>query len=72
LKKNLHQLEDATKDGFDQLVVATVKEYVKKKKLADEAKKTLIAILQAIWQEMEEEYLTDKDNDKNNKEKNNK
>lgn len=59
LKKNLHQLEDVTQENFNDLVVAVVEEYTKNKELASEAKKTLIAALQAKWQEMDQEYLAE-------------
>lgn len=61
LKKKLHKMEDVTKESFDHLVTAIVEEYAKKKELAVEAKKSLIAALQAKWHEMEAESLVEKD-----------
>jgi len=61
LKKNLSQLEDVTKESYDELVNTMVEEYAKKKELVDDAKKSLVAALQAKWHEMEEEYLVAKD-----------
>lgn len=61
LKKSLHQLEDVTKESFDELVTTVVEEYAKKKELASDAKKALIDALQAKWHEMEEEYLAEQD-----------
>lgn len=61
LKKSLHKLEDVTKENFDDLVATVVEEYAKKKELADNAKKALIAALQAEWHEMEKEYLAGQD-----------
>lgn len=61
LKKNLHQMQDVTKEKFDESVVAVVEEYAAKKEMAIDAKKSLIKALQAKWHEMEEEYLTDKE-----------
>lgn len=64
LKNSLHRLEDATKESFGQLAVTAVEEYAKKKELANDAKKKLIIALQAKWQEMEEEYLIEKEGKK--------
>ncbi len=61
LKKNLHQLQDVTKEKFDELVTTIVEEYAKQKKLAEASKKSLVAALQAKWHEMEKEYLSEKD-----------
>ncbi len=61
LKKNLHQLEDVTKDNFDELVTKIVDEYAAKKELALDAKDSLIAALRSQWHQMEEEYLSEKD-----------
>lgn len=61
LKKNLHELEDVTKESFDELVSNVIEEYSKKKELALDAKKSLTAALQAKWHEMEAEYLKEKD-----------
>jgi len=67
LKKNLHQLEDVNKEKFDDLATAAVEEYAKKKELASDAKKKLIAALQAKWQEMDKEYLAGQDEEKTKK-----
>jgi gas vesicle protein len=67
LKKNLHQMEDVTKEGFGDLVTGIVEEYAKKKELAIDAKNTLIKALQSKWHEMEEEYLAEKDGEKTKK-----
>ena len=67
LKKNLHQLQDATQENFDELVATIVEEYAKKKELADGAKKALTHALQAKWHEMEDEYLAGKDEEKTKK-----
>lgn len=64
LKRSLHKLEDVTKEKFDELVATVVEEYAKKKELAGDAKKTLIATLQSKWHEMEAEYLSEKDEEK--------
>jgi gas vesicle protein len=64
LKKNLGELEDVTKENFNDLVNKVVGEYAKKHELADEAKKSLTSALQAKWHEMEEEYLAEKDGEK--------
>lgn len=61
LKKSLHELEDVTKESFDELVSNVVEEYSKKKELALDAKKSLTAALQTKWHEMEAEYLEEKD-----------
>lgn len=61
LKANLHQLEDINKEKFDDLTMAVVNEYAKKKELASDVKKTLITALQAKWHEMEKEYLAEQD-----------
>lgn len=56
LKRKLHQLEDVTKENFDELVGTVVEEYAEKKELASDAKKALTTALQSKWHEMEEEY----------------
>lgn len=61
LKKNLHKLEDVTKESFYELVSNVIEEYSAKKELALDAKKSLTAALQAKWHEMEAEYLEEKD-----------
>lgn len=61
LKKSLHQMEDVSKKGFDELVNKIVEEYAKKKELANDAKKILISALEKSWHEMEEEYMAEKD-----------
>lgn len=63
LKTNLHQIEDVTKEKYDDAVANVVEEYAKKKELANDAKNTLIQTLKAKWHEMEQEYLADQ-NDK--------
>jgi gas vesicle protein len=60
LKKSLHNLEDVTKESFDELVENVVAEYATNKQLAEDAKKSLIVALQAKWHEMEAEYLMEK------------
>lgn len=64
LKKNLHELQDVNKENFDALVDTVVEEYTKKKELAGDAKKALIHALRAKWHEMEEEYLTEANEEK--------
>jgi len=61
LKKDLIELEDVTKDSFDELVASVVEEYAKKKELANDAKDSLIIALKSKWHEMEDEYTTDKE-----------
>ena len=61
VKKSLSNLEDVTKERYDELVTTIVDEYEKKMKLGEDAKKALIKALQAKWREMEAEYLSEKD-----------
>lgn len=56
LKKTLHHAEDMTKSRFDEAVISAVDAYTEKKELALRAKKSLVAALQATWEEMEKEY----------------
>ena len=67
LKRKLHQLEDVTKENFDELVSTVVEEYAEKKELAGDAKKALTTSLQSKWHEMEEEYLVEKDEEQTKK-----
>lgn len=60
LKKNLSKLEDVTKENFNELVTKVVDEYAEKKELVSDAKKSLTSALEDKWQEMEEEYLAEK------------
>ena len=69
VQKKLNKLEDVTKERFDELVTTAVDEYGKKMKLADDAKKSLTKALQGKWHEMEEEYLSDKDEEEETKKK---
>lgn len=59
LKKNLHNSEDETKEGFHNLVNTIVEEYSKTKELTIEAKNALITELRAKWDEMETEYVAE-------------
>lgn len=61
LKKNLHQLQDVTKENFDNLVVTVVEKYSEKKEMAHDTKNALIKTLQAKWHEVEAEYLSEKE-----------
>lgn len=61
LKANLHNLEDVTKENFDDMVKVLVDKYTEKKELAEDAKEALIKALQSKWKEMEKEYSTKKD-----------
>lgn len=56
LKKNLGDLEDVTKKGFNAVVSSVVDEYAEKKGLAIKAKNSLLALLQGQWDELEKEY----------------
>ncbi|OGH95033.1 MAG: hypothetical protein A2538_05120 [Candidatus Magasanikbacteria bacterium RIFOXYD2_FULL_41_14] len=57
LKSNLHELEDVTKERYNELVAGVVEEYAKNKELIGDAKDKLVTALQDKWQEMEEAYL---------------
>lgn len=59
LKKNLHKLDDVTKDDFNNLVTTLVDEYAAKHKTTNDVKQILISTLQKKWHEMEAE-LTEK------------
>lgn len=67
LKRKLHQLEDVTKENFDELVSIVVEDYAEKKELASDAKKALTTAMQSKWHEMEEEYLVEKDEEQTKK-----
>lgn len=56
LKKNLADIEDVTKEKFDDIATTTVEEYVAKKELAEDTKKAFVKALQATWHDMEAEY----------------
>lgn len=62
IKKQLAKLEDITQKDFDELVVKVVDEYAEAKAWVAESKETIIAALQDMWQEMEEDYTKDHDN----------
>ncbi|TSC84338.1 MAG: hypothetical protein G01um101413_633 [Parcubacteria group bacterium Gr01-1014_13] len=64
LKKELNNLQDVTKETFDNLVTTIVDKYAEQKKLASDAKRKLITTLQAKWYEMEREYLAAKEEEK--------
>lgn len=63
LKANLHDMEDVTKERFDELVTSIVDKYAEKKKLAEDAKDSLIKALESKWKEMEKEYLAERNED---------
>jgi gas vesicle protein len=67
LKKNLSDLQDVSKESFNDMVNTVVEEYTKKKELATDTKEKLISVLQSKWKEMEEEYLSDKEDIKSKK-----
>lgn len=60
VKKRLSDLEDVTKEKFDELVVIIADEYAEKKKMAVDAKNSLIEALQDKWAEMEDAYKNSK------------
>ncbi len=64
VRKSLNKLEDVTKEDYKELVNTIVEDYTQKKELVNDAKNVLITSLQAMWQEMEEEYLADKEDEK--------
>lgn len=61
MKKRLAELEDVTKENFEDLVDLIVNEYAEKKGLAADARDSIIISLKEKWREMEEEYISDKD-----------
>lgn len=67
LSMSLHQMQDVTKEGFDELADTLVEEYARQKKLAGNTKKSLKRALQAKWHEMEAEYLAEKNEMKTKK-----
>lgn len=60
VKRRLNALQDVTKAVFDETVAAVVAEYGEQRKLAIEARDHLTAAFEALWSEMEEEYLSEK------------
>lgn len=64
VKKDLHKMQDVTKDNFDALVSAAVETYGEKKALAADAKHALVGALKAKWHEMETEYRTEQEDAK--------
>lgn len=60
LKNDLHELEDVTKEAFDDLVTAVVENYAKDRRIANDTKKTLVAALRANWTKAEKAYLSKK------------
>lgn len=61
VKKHLSDLEDITEEKYDELVNTVVNEYDKKKKWADDSRKSLTSALKEKWKEMEEVYENDKE-----------
>jgi gas vesicle protein len=57
MKKHLHSMEDVTKESFSKMVATSVDEYADKKELAKETKEELQAILEAMWKDVEDEYV---------------
>ena len=53
LQTRLADLEDVSKEKYNELVATVTEEYAKTKDLAQDAKDTLIATLQDSWEEME-------------------
>lgn len=64
VKKNIHRMEDITQDSFGELVKTVVEEYAQKKELARDAKDDLIAALRSSWSDMEQEYMSEHDEEK--------
>lgn len=61
LQKQLHHLEDVSKDKFDELVGLAVDEYSAKKEMAEDMKKIFVTSLQNMWHDMEAEYNSSKE-----------
>ena len=61
VSKNLHRLKDVTKQDFDDLVVKIVDEYAETKDLAIGIKDEFVSLLQSRWNDMEAEYMSDKE-----------
>lgn len=61
VSKNLHRLKDVTKEDFDDLVVKIVDEYAETKELAIGIKDEFVSLLQSRWNDMEAEYMSDKE-----------
>ncbi len=64
LKKDLHRMQDVTQDSYDELVSTVVEEYAQKKQLMSEAKNDLISALRSSWSDMEQEYMSEHDEEK--------
>ncbi len=69
LRKNLGDMQDVTRESFDEAVTRVVDEYAAKKELALDTKKALVTALRSKWEEMEEEYLSDKEADEKEEKK---
>ncbi len=67
LKKQLGQLEDITKEKYEEVVEQVTEVYAKKKELAVDAKDTLMNALKEKWGEAEEEYENDDDEEEGKK-----
>ncbi len=63
VKRRLADLEDVTRDKYDEIVEKVVEEYTKTKELAADAKKQLVGALRKKWDEVEKEYEDAKDED---------
>lgn len=61
LKGHLSDMEDITEEKYDQLVNVVMDQYNKKRKWADDSKKSLVSALKEKWKEMEEIYKNDKE-----------
>lgn len=61
LKKRLADLEDISKEKYNELVTTVVQEYAEKKTLAKDAEKKIMTALQKKWDEMEEAYRNDQE-----------
>lgn len=61
VKRHLADLEDVTRDKYDEIVEEVVEQYSKTKELAVDAKKQLIGALRKKWDEVEKEYQDAKD-----------
>lgn len=54
--RHLDELQDVTKERFNETVDSVVDEYAKNVKLATEAKESLVSALRHLWKEVEVQY----------------
>lgn len=57
LKKSLNKIENVTKEDFDKIVDTVIEDYSKTKEITNEAKNSIILVLNNKWNENKKKFF---------------